>query len=254
MTSSLDQVLKLIPIDDLAKQVGASSADTAAAVKAALPGLLGGLTHNASSEEGHDALQKALAQHTDSKVLTSTGANLANVDTTDGAKIVNHVFGAKSTDVAHALSSESGTSSSLIQKVLPYLAPVVMAYLASKLFSSKTETATTTTTAAASKATTASKTTKTTQKAQETAASSGGDIIGSILSGALGGGTAAAATQSSDSGLGDILGGLLGGSSSSSSSSGGLTDILGGLLSGHSTESSSSSSSVLGSILGGLFK
>ena len=74
--------------------------------------------------------------------------------------------------------------------------------------------------------------------------SSGG--IGDLLGGMLGGG----ATQSqSGGGLGDLLGGALGGGSSSSGG-GGLGDLLGGVLGGGS--SSSASAGGLGDLMGGL--
>lgn len=59
----------------------------------------------------------------------------------------------------------------------------------------------------------------------------------------------AAAPESSGGGIGDLLGGLLGGGSSSSGGGGGLGDMLGGLLGGGS---GSSGGGGLGDLLGGL--
>lgn len=70
--------------------------------------------------------------------------------------------------------------------------------------------------------------------------------LGEILGGLLGG----SSSQNSSGGLGDILGGLIGGGSSGSS--GGIGDILGGLLGGDSSSSSKKSEGGLGDILGGL--
>jgi uncharacterized membrane protein YebE (DUF533 family) len=76
--------------------------------------------------------------------------------------------------------------------------------------------------------------------------SSGGGI-GDLLGGMMGGGS----TQSqSGGGLGDLLGGALGGGSSSSG--GGLGDLLGGALGGGSTQSSTGASGGLGDLMGGL--
>jgi uncharacterized membrane protein YebE (DUF533 family) len=75
--------------------------------------------------------------------------------------------------------------------------------------------------------------------------SSGG--IGDLLGGMLGGG----ATQSqSGGGLGDLLGGVLGGGSSSSKG-GGLGDLLGGALGGGQTQSAGGAGG-LGDLMGGL--
>jgi len=68
-------------------------------------------------------------------------------------------------------------------------------------------------------------------KSKSSDAGSGGGGIGDIIGGLLGGGSSSGSGGSSGGGIGDILGGLLGGGSSSGSG-GGLGDILGGLLGG----------------------
>lgn len=75
--------------------------------------------------------------------------------------------------------------------------------------------------------------------------SSGGGI-GDLLGGMMGGGS----TQSqSGGGLGDLLGGALGGGSSSSG--GGLGDLLGGALGGGSSSSAGGLGDLMGGLLGG---
>ena len=60
--------------------------------------------------------------------------DLDQVDTDDGAKIVRNVFGANQDQVVAALGSDSRTpDQSIIAKVLPMLAPIVMAFLAKQL-------------------------------------------------------------------------------------------------------------------------
>ena len=77
----------------------------------------------------------------------------------------------------------------------------------------------------------------------ETPAPSGG--LGDILGGMLGGG------GSGGGGLDDLLGGLLGGSSGGGASSGGLSDILGGMLGGGPGGGGGSGGGLL-DVLGGL--
>lgn len=187
---NINELLNNIPIGDIASNFGVDEATAKQAVQQALPGLLGGMAVNASSEEGAGKLTAALKKH--------QGANIGElkaVDTADGKKIVNHVLGDKQEAVAQALGQQAGGGiGDLIPKLLPILAPIVMTFLANQMSggSSKSD-------------------------------SSGGGI-GDLLGGLLGD-----SNSSSDGGLGDLLGGLLGGGSGSNSG-GGLGGLLGGLL------------------------
>nr|WP_210768079.1 DUF937 domain-containing protein [Cellulomonas humilata] len=185
-----------IPIDQLAAKLGVDTATAQSAVAAALPALLGGIEANAQDPAGAASLSKALG--TKDPALVEGGVDLDQVDTDDGAKIVRNVFGSNQDQVVAALGSDSRTpDQSIIAKVLPMLAPIVMAFLAKQL---------------------AGRSGSTTSGAAEGGGSGGGGL-GDVLGGVLGGG-------GSGGGLGDVLGGLLGGSS------GGIGDVLGGLLGG----------------------
>lgn len=195
----INELLQDIPIGDIAAQFGLDEATAKQAVTQALPGLLGGMAVNASSEEGATKLTAALKKHEGAKLK-----GLDSVDTADGQKIVKHVLGDKEQDVALALGSQGeGGLGDIIQKLLPVLAPIVMGFLANKLGGG-----------AAAQGT-------------QTAQTGGG--IGDLLGGLLGGG----GSNSNDAGgIGDLLGGLLGGGSGSNQSGGGLGGLLGGLLGG----------------------
>ncbi|MGG7466355.1 MULTISPECIES: DUF937 domain-containing protein [unclassified Plantibacter] len=191
--SSLEDLIAQLPIGDIAKQLGVDSGTAEAAVKQALPALVGGLEANAK-EGGADSIAKAVEQH--GTALVDGGVSLADVDTADGEKIVDHVFGDKKQDVVAALgntqpaAASSPISGDLIGKLLPMLAPVVMSFLA-KQFQGKQE-------PAASDA------------AGQPAAGGGGigDVLGGLLGGLTGGGTSSGSGGSAGGGLGDILGSL----------------------------------------------
>lgn len=192
---NINDLLKSIPIADIASQFGIDESTAQQAVSQALPGLLGGMAVNASDEEGAGKLTAALKKHEGASIDT-----LSSVDTADGEKIVNHVLGDKQEAVALALGEQGGGGlGNLIQKLLPVLAPIVMAYLANQLGGGS-----------------------------KNGSTGDGGGIGDLLGGLLGGGSTSA---SSSGGLGDVLGGLLGGGSGGKSG-GGLGDLLGGLLGG----------------------
>ncbi|MEU4412132.1 DUF937 domain-containing protein [Nocardia salmonicida] len=191
--TSFDELLSQVPIAQIADQLGVDQATATTAVQAALPTLLGGLQVNAAEPQGAASLLGALDNH--GGLVEGDGAvDLGQVDVGDGEKIVDNVFGDEKNTVISALGAGGGTGGNdLIGKLLPILAPIVLAYLAKQL---------------------------------------------------TGGGAAAPApqqTQASGGGLGDLLGGLLGGSSNS----GGLGGMIGDAL-------SKNAGGALGSVLGGL--
>ncbi|HOQ53077.1 MAG TPA: DUF937 domain-containing protein [Micropruina sp.] len=189
--SAADDIIADLPLDQLAQQLGTDPATAEAAVRAALPSLFGGLQANAQTgEQSSLSLAEALTQHSDPQFLEG-GVNLDDVDTDDGHAIVQHIF-ANSPEQAQVLqASSAGAGGNLINKVLPILAPIVMAYLAKRLSVGSSS-----------------------QQRQSSESASGGmgglgDLLGPILGG-LFGGTASAQSGAAGGGLGDILGQIFG--------------------------------------------
>lgn len=197
--TAVDDLLGQLPMGELAGKLGVDEATAEQAAKTALPTLLAGLQANAEDPAGAQSLQAALAQHQDSSLIDG-GVSLDQVDEADGEKIVGNVFGENTPQVVNALSGAAGEGgqSGIIAKLLPMLAPIVMAYLAKQFFSNKS---------------------------QGADGGDGGGLAG-MLGGLLGGG----GSGGGGGGLGSILGGLLGGSGGTAG--GGLGSMLGGLLGG----------------------
>lgn len=194
MNFNINDLIGKLPVSDLAEKFGVSKEVMNGAIEQAVPGLLAGMATNASTEEGAEKLAAATKQH------RNKPARVSEVDPEDGKKIVKKVLGSKENDVVAALGKNSGSEdiASLIPKLLPFLAPLIMQFLGGNLFGGE----------------------------KDTPKSSDGGIT-DMLGGLLGG-----SSQSSAGGIGDVLGGILGGNSKSKGSSGGLGDILGGFLSG----------------------
>ncbi|MBV1780099.1 DUF937 domain-containing protein [Paeniglutamicibacter sp. ABSL32-1] len=198
--ADLNELLDLIPLDQLGAKLGVDAQTARATAATALPSLLAGLQNNAASPEGEDALATAIAQH-DAKFLDG-GVDIDAVDTEDGQKIVQHSLGENQSALTAQLSGAAPGGvdlGALVQKALPILAPIVMSFLAKKLSSSQ-----------------------------------GG--LGGLLGGMLGGQGPAAGQQPGGLDLGGILGGLFGGGSTQQQqpqqgqAPGGLD--LGGILGG----------------------
>lgn len=204
----VDEILAQIPADDLAAKLGTDPETAMDAARKALPALLGGLSNEARSGRG-DALGAAVLADHDGSLLEQANP-LAAVDTTDGHKIMQHMFGDQLGVVEQRLGGSSRADSSIFSKLLPMLAPLVMAWLSKRMGGALGGGGAT--------------------QADERAEGGLGGL-GGLLGGLLGGG-GGGDSASAGGGLGDLLGGLLGGEVAKSKESmpdlGGLFDILGG--------------------------
>jgi hypothetical protein len=192
--ATIDELVTKLPLDQIAAQLGVDKETAAAATKEASEALVQGMQANAQDKAGAESLAKAIAAHAKQAAgKTAEDIDVANIDTTDGEKIVKNVFGDNEEQVVNQLGGLGG-GSSLFKSLLPMLAPIVMGYLGKQAVGNRAG-----------------------------GGDDGGgldDIIGGLLGGGDGGG--------GGGGLGDMLGGLLGGGGSG----GGLGDLLGGLLGG----------------------
>lgn len=171
----VDDLLSQIPMGQLAGRLGVDQQTAEQATRQALPALLSGMHANAQNPDGARSLANAIGQHDNN--LLDGGVDVDQVDTAQGNKIVQNVFGGNSGQVVDQLGGMGGTGGSEVMgKLLPMLAPIVMSYLAKRVNPG-------------------------------------------------GGGTVPASGAGGSGGLGDVLGGLLGGGQT-----GGLGEVLGGLL------------------------
>lgn len=197
--AALDDILASIDMDQLAAQLGTDEQTARSAAEMAVPSLLGQIGVNASEPFGERSLAGALDQHFTANTLfnTESQVDLTAVDTTDGDKIVGHVFQGQPDTAIQVLSQRTGADPGLLSKLLPLLAPIVLSYLAQKV---------------------------------------GGGSFGNVLGPILSGGNQRTGAQEQPGGniLGDILGQIIGrpqARADQNKGGGGLLDnLLGGLL------------------------
>jgi hypothetical protein len=130
-TQSIDDLLAELPIDQIAGRLGIAPDEAQRAVTGALPAILGGLKANADDPSGERSLAGALTQH--SPALVEGGIDIDQVDTADGEKIVDNVFGPNKDQVVVKVSDSAGTDPSILQKIMPVLAPLVLSFLSKQL-------------------------------------------------------------------------------------------------------------------------
>ena len=198
--AGLDDLFNQIPVADIAAKLGADQGEVNQAIQTLVPTLLGTLAENVQADDIDSAtLESVVVAEGESDLLTG-GVNVDQLDEGQGNQMIASLFGGNDTNqVASALAGAGAGGGDLIKRLLPMLAPIVLAYVG-KQFAAK--------------------------NAGAGAQASGGgmgDILGSILGGAAGGGGGAAANNP----LGSILGSVLGGGQG-----GAIGNILGGLLRG----------------------
>jgi len=134
--AAVDDLYSQIPIGQIASQLGIEPGKAGSLVQRAIPTLIAGMQANAKDPGGASSLTAALGQH-DGTGLDQLLGDTGTVDTTDGAKILSHVFGDNRGQITDLLDSLTGVSSNpmmnadrgLMSKVLPMLAPIVMGWL-----------------------------------------------------------------------------------------------------------------------------
>lgn len=196
--TSFDDLLSQVPVSQIASKLGVDEATANTAIQSAIPVLLGGLQAKASNPEAASAIEGEIAKQPDD--LLEGGVDIEQVDVDGGNQIVDQTFGAEKNTVISALGDVGGAGNDLMGKLMPMLAPIVLAYLGKKMLGGG---------AAGGGAAT-----------QASGGGGLGDILGGLLGGATQGGNAGgglggalgdALGKNAGSVLGNVLGGLLGG-------------------------------------------
>lgn len=202
--ANLDELYSEIPTQQIAGKLGVDPGELDGAIKTLVPVLLGSLHHNAQDPGNAAQIESVVTAHAASGLLEG-GVNVDQVDQNAGNQQVSRIFGGNDTgQVASALAGTGAGGSDLIKRLLPILAPIVLAYIGKQLMQRPAPAA-----AGASAA---------------PAAGGGGlaGVLGSILGG---GGAGGGGGGGGSNPLGSILSGVLGGKQG-----GAIGEILGGLL------------------------
>jgi hypothetical protein len=115
-------------VNQLSGQLGADQATTKDALGAALPLLMGALARNSGNQSGAESLNRALDKH-DGGILDNLDGFLEAPDVDDGNGILRHMLGNRRANVEAGVSKASGLDLSMVTKLLPMLAPVVLGAL-----------------------------------------------------------------------------------------------------------------------------
>lgn len=119
----------------LAKQFGITEAQARDAVSSLAPSLSRGMQHHTQESSGLDSLINALGTGNHSRYIDDPGVLGRQETVKDGNSILGHIFGSKdvSRNVAKHASQETGLGSTLLKKMLPVVATMVMGTLGKKI-------------------------------------------------------------------------------------------------------------------------
>jgi hypothetical protein len=132
ITDELFSTLQDGQIGRIGEQLGISQQQAQSAVAAALPLLVGALGRNAQQPQGAASLFNALGDHAGVDPGGALGSALAGDAL--GGSILGHVFGRRQDTAASGLGAATGLGNERAGALLRLLAPVVMAYLAKKMY------------------------------------------------------------------------------------------------------------------------
>ncbi len=119
-------------VSQIAGAIGADPGSTQTAVSAALPALLTALNRQTNTVSGARGLATALDRDHDGSLLDQLGGFLGGQvqgKQADGGGILGHILGGQRQQVEQGVAKASGLNMQQVARLLPILAPIVMAAL-----------------------------------------------------------------------------------------------------------------------------
>ena len=126
--AAVDDIRSTLDVSQIAQFLGTDEQTAQQALDQALAQLVGSMGgHAADPRAAADLSRAALDDHVASAAYGDS-VDINDIDALDGEKIVGHVFSGQDIQTLGG-----GVAGSLLQRLLPLLAPIVMGYLAQKL-------------------------------------------------------------------------------------------------------------------------
>ena len=129
--AGLDDLFAQIPVQDIASKLGADEGEVNNAIRTLVPALVGGIQQNVQADDIDSSDLESAVNAQGASGLLDGGVSVDQVDENEGDKIVANIFGGNNSDaVASALAGTGAAGGGgLIKKLLPMLAPIVLAYI-----------------------------------------------------------------------------------------------------------------------------
>ena len=128
LTKLASTLLSSDSIKGLTGATGASGSDITSVLSSALPSLLSGANAQAKDKKTSESFVSALAQHAQDDT-SDLSKFLGNVDLKDGSKIIGHLLGSDTDNVVADVSKKAGVSEEKTSSILSAVAPLLMSLL-----------------------------------------------------------------------------------------------------------------------------
>jgi hypothetical protein len=128
--AGLDDLFNQIPVADIATKLGADQGEVNQAIQTLVPTLLGTLQENVQADDIDSTELESTVVAEGQTDLLDGGVVVDQINETQGNQMVASLFGGNDTNqVASALSGAGAPGGDLIKRLLPMLAPIVLAYV-----------------------------------------------------------------------------------------------------------------------------
>lgn len=135
LTSIASTVLGSGALDGIISKTGSSKNDVSSVLSEALPLLIQGAGKQSSGSNANGFAQ-ALEQHA-SNSTSNLSSFFKNVDIEDGAKIVSHLLGSNTSDIAKQIAKKLNIDGKQVSTIISTAAPLLMSLLGKKATEAK---------------------------------------------------------------------------------------------------------------------
>lgn len=131
MQELLQQLQNPEMMAQITRATGVSEDEIQKVAALGVPTLIEAMNQNASNDEGAQSLAKALDDHADDNPYDTVGF-LDRFLGGEGGRMVDHIFTGNKGQVEDTIAARTGVQASAIKKILSFLAPLILANMASK--------------------------------------------------------------------------------------------------------------------------
>ena len=132
---SFDQIAEQLDNKELlamlGQKVGAKPEQVQMVAKMGLPTIMEALNRNSNDSAGAESLLMALDGHSGSDLSDLSGF-LGGVDMDDGAKVLGHILGNKTSNIESRMGQKAGLGKDQVAGLLMQFAPLVLSFLGNK--------------------------------------------------------------------------------------------------------------------------
>lgn len=116
-------------LSQISSKLGIPEDTAAKALGAILPALIGGISRNASQEDGARSLDQALNKDHDGSILGDIGGFISGFQGGPGEAILGHIFGNRQSAMSQQIGASTGLNAQTVTSLMAMAAPLVMGAL-----------------------------------------------------------------------------------------------------------------------------